>query len=77
MATDLTTEATEGYQAPADAKCPYLWSSPSAMAWRAGQWLKATGRSAPRIVRTSRGYGLRVNDMLVRWRDDDSIEQVS
>jgi hypothetical protein len=77
MAADLTAQAMEGYEASAHAKCPYLWSSPAAMAWRIGQWLKATGRSAPRMVRTSRGYGLRVNDMLVRWRDDDSIERVS
>ena len=77
MTTDLTAPAIEGYEAPPDATCPYLWSSPSAMAWRAGQWLKATGRSARRMVRTSRGYALCVNDILLRWRDDDSIEHVS
>jgi hypothetical protein len=41
-------------------------SSHSDAAWRIGRWLKQTGRSAPRLVRPSRGYNYHVNDMLVR-----------
>ena len=75
MASDLTNEALKGYSA-SESKCPYLYSSPSAIAWHVGKWLNDTGRSSPRRVRMSRGFQMHVNDMLVLWRDDNSIERI-
>ncbi len=65
MALILTSEAALGF-ANSDARCPYLATSCSSDAWYIGAWLLATGRSAPRDVRKSRGNTYHVNDMKVR-----------
>jgi len=67
---DLTPEALEGFAAQLDGKpaheaCPHYTSSPAGMAWLVGAWLQKTGRPAPRDVRMSRGYTVRVGDMRV------------
>ena len=74
---DLTEQAKEGFEAPAGANCPYFDSSPSAMAWLTGQWLKTTGRTEPRDVRMSRGYTVRANDMLLSLNNPRAIERIS
>ena len=58
---DLTPEATEGF---AGAPNRYINSSPASMAHSIGAWFAATGRPAPRDVRMSRGYRVRVSDMV-------------
>ncbi len=73
--TDLTPQAMEGFQAGADASCPYLASSDSSNAWHVGRWLCRTGRSAPRGVRASRGCTMHANDMLVDVTDVRHIER--
>lgn len=65
---DLTAEAMQGYEASCNTACPYLYSSPSSIAWLAGRWLQDTGRPKPRDVRMSRGYSIRVNDMVLLWK---------
>ncbi len=64
MALILTSEAALGF-ANSDARCPYLATSCSSDAWYIGAWLLATGRSAPRDVRKSRGNTYHVNGMKV------------
>lgn len=76
-ASDLTGVAREGYDAPSEASCPYIESSPSSMAWLTGQWLRKTGRTAPRDVRMSRGYTVRANDMLIDLRNPASIARIN
>jgi hypothetical protein len=71
---DLTPEALEGFAAqlngkPAHEACPHYTSSPAGMAWLVGAWLLKTGRPAPRDVRMSRGYTVRVGDMRVSVAD--------
>ena len=39
------------------------------MAWLVGAWLQKTGRPAPRDVRMSRGYTVRVGEMRVSVAD--------
>lgn len=63
---DMTAEARQGFDAGGAAN-PFLWSSASHMAFAVGAWLQSTGRTAPRDVRMSRGYTVRVNDMLISW----------
>ncbi|MHC2503857.1 hypothetical protein ACVI8K_010834 [Bradyrhizobium barranii subsp. barranii] len=72
MATDLTAEAKQGFEAPAEARNPFYHSSASGIAWDCGRWLQQTGRTAPRAVRMSRGYSIRANDMLISWNPKDS-----
>lgn len=74
--TDLTVQAAEGYEAAAGASCPHYASSPSGMAWHVGAWLKATGRSAPRGVRCSRGYRMHANEMLLDVSDVRAIQRL-
>ena len=67
---DLTPEALDGLAAqlggtPAHQACPHYASSPAGMAWLVGAWLQETGRTAPREVRMSRGYTVRVGDVRV------------
>jgi hypothetical protein len=81
MPTDLIRHATEGFVAELDGKspaqaCPYYSSSPASMGWLVGAWLKASGRSAPRCVRMSRGYTVRVDGMLVAVGGAGQVEQV-
>lgn len=73
---DLTAQAHEGFVAPHDAKCPYISSSNSSMAWHVGRWLNTSGRPAPREVRASRGYTMRANDMLLDVSDVQRIERL-
>ncbi len=65
MALDLMPAALAGFNAAADDECPHANTSPNGNAWKAGRWLRTTGRSAPRSAATSRGHRLRVNDMLL------------
>lgn len=76
MATILTNEAMQGYNAGNVAN-PFLWSSASHIAFGLGQWLHQTGRSPPRNVRMSRGFTIRVNDMLIAWRKDGKFERIN
>ncbi len=67
---DLTPDALAGFAAqlgdtPAHEACPHYTSSPAGMAWLVGAWLQKTGCAAPRDVRMSRGYTVRVGDMRV------------
>jgi hypothetical protein len=73
MSENLTHLATAGYAGEPN---PHLWSSASWYAHQAGAWLKDTGRTAPRNVRMSRGSKVHVNDMLVNFHDDGSIERI-
>lgn len=74
--SNLTEQAKQGYEAPAGAECPFIESSPAAMAWATGQWLRSTGRTAPRDVRMSRGYTVHANDMLIDLRNPRAIERI-
>jgi hypothetical protein len=74
---DLTPYATEGFSAPANSKCPHILSSPAEMAWMAGAWLNKTGRSIPRDVSMSRGYTLKINDMLLDVTNSKEISRIS
>jgi len=78
MATILTAEANEGYITNVPAKqCPYLATSDSANAWHIGAWLRDTGRSAPRMVRASRGNTYHVNEMKIRFVDHTDIARIA
>ncbi len=84
MATILTTQAIEGYEAPApySGPCGYIPTSDSFNAWHIGAWLNNTGRTRPRDVRASRGDTYHVNGMkvrIVRHRDcaAPSIERIA
>ena len=46
------------------------------MAWLVGAWLQKTGRPAPRDVRMSRGYTVRVGDMRVSVADVAALVRV-
>ena len=46
------------------------------MAWLVGAWLRSTGRGAPRDVRMSRGYAVRVGDMLVSVADAAALFRI-
>ena len=78
---DLTPEALEGFSAQLDGKpareaCPHYTSSPAGMAWLVGAWLQKSGRPAPRDVRMSRGYTVRVGDMRVSVADAAALVRV-
>jgi hypothetical protein len=60
MTTDLTSEARVGFYGNPN---PHLHTSPCWYAHALGQYLHATGRSAPRGVRMGRGDSIRANDM--------------
>ena len=77
----LTPEALEGFAAQLDGKsaheaCPHYTSSPAGMAWLVGAWLQKTGRLAPRDVRMSCGYTVRVGDMRVSVADAAALVRV-
>ena len=82
MATkDLTAEALAGFSvdlagALAHQHCPHYTSSPAGMAWLVGAWFRSTGRGAPHDVRMSRGYTVRVGDMLVSVADAAALFRV-
>ena len=78
---DLTPEALEGFAFQLDGKpaheaCPHYNSSPAGMAWLVGAWLQKTGRPAPRDVRMSRGYTVRVGDMRVSVADAAALVRI-
>ena len=78
---DLTPDALAGFAAqlgntPAHEACPHYTSSPAGMAWLVGPWLQKTGRAAPRDVRMSRGYTVRVGDMRVSAADAADLVRV-
>ena len=78
---DLTPEALEGFAAqlgdrPAHQACPHYSRSPAGMAWLVGAWLHKTGRPAPRAVRRSRGYTVRVGDTRVSVADAAALVRV-
>ena len=78
---DLTPEALSGFAAqlgdtPAHKACPHYTSSPAGMAWLVGAWLHKTGRAAPRDVRMSRGYTVRVGDMRVSAVDAAALVRI-
>jgi metal-dependent amidase/aminoacylase/carboxypeptidase family protein len=78
---DLTSEALAGFAAqlggrPAHQARPHYTSSPAGMAWLVGAWLQKTGRAAPRDVRMSRGYTVRVGDMRVSVADAAALVRV-
>ncbi len=78
---DLTAEALAGFSvdlagALAYQHCPHYTSSPAGMAWLVGAWLRSTGRGAPRDVRMSRGYAVRVGDMLVSVADAAALFRI-
>ena len=78
---DLTPEALEGFAAqlgdtPAHQACPHYTSSPAGMAWLVGAWLQKAGCAAPRDVRMSRGYTVRVGDMRVSVADAAALVRV-
>ena len=78
---DLTAEALAGFSvdlagALAHQQCPHYTSSPAGMAWLVGAWLRSTGRGAPRDVRMSRGYAVRVGDMLVSVADAAALFRI-
>lgn len=60
---DLTEHAAKGYAREPN---PHAYSSPAWYAHAIGEHLRATGRPAPRDVRMSRGYSVRVGDMLFK-----------
>lgn len=81
---DLTPAALAGFEAaalldaPAALKsCPHFPCSSNGLAWLVGAWLRRTGRPAPRAVRMSRGYTVRVGDMLVNAADPLKLERLS
>ena len=80
-AQDSTPEALEGFagqldcQPPHDA-CRHHTPSPTGMAWQVGAWLHKTGRPAPRDVRISRGYVVRVGDIRVSVADAAALVRV-
>ena len=78
---DLTPDALAGFAAqlgntPAHEACPHYTSSPAGMAWLVGAWLQKTGCAAPRDVRMSRGYTVRVGDMRVSAADTAALVRV-
>ena len=78
---DLTPEALECFAAqldcqPAQDACSHYTPSPAGMAWLVGAWLQKTGRAAPRDVRMSRGYTVRVGDMRVSVADAAALVRV-
>lgn len=76
MAVSLIEEAKQGYDAEPGSQCPYYASSNSGMAWLAGQWLKARGRNRPMKAAASRGYRVRVDDVLLDVGNATSIVEL-
>lgn len=73
----LINVAQEGYDTePGAHACPYYTSSPSGMAWLAGQWLKINGRPRPTKAAMSRGYRVRVDDTLLDINSPKAIKEL-
>jgi hypothetical protein len=60
MATSLITQAIEGFIG-VDTDCPYLYSSPSWYAWKAGELLRIEGTHTPKTAHMGRGYSVTVS----------------
>lgn len=61
--TDLLTEADQGYTASLSdgpVPCPYLWSSPSWLAWHAGREAGRMGLAEITACSTSRGNTIKL-----------------
>jgi len=65
---DLTTQAQGGYDGSA---CQHIWSSPAWYAYQVGQYLRSSGRTAPRDVRMGRGNRIHANDLLFKFTHQD------
>jgi hypothetical protein len=61
MATDLTAECKAGYDATPDTRPPFLFSSPSWFAFRAGREVR--GMSGIKRCRMGRGYTVNIETM--------------
>jgi hypothetical protein len=72
---NLIEYALAGYSTEGRIACPHYYSSPASIAWHAGLWMHATGRSKPvGTVAMSRGYSIRVNDMILEWQRNDALK---
>lgn len=60
----LTAAAVAGYNALSDTANPHYLSSSMWLAWAVGRRMGVAGMSAPSDVSMSRGYKVRVRDML-------------
>ena len=60
----FTEAAIAGYNAPTGAINPHYASSSMGLAWAVGRRMGVGGMSAPSDVAMSRGYKVRVRDML-------------
>jgi hypothetical protein len=74
MATDLTTECKQGYEAPSGSRAPFLYSSPAWLAFMAGQNVR--GMSGIKRCRMGRGYTVNVetaggNKVVVSFAKND------
>ncbi len=76
MADDLTAYAAQGFAAAAGETCPHYASSPAGSAWHVGAWLRATGRTTPKGVRSGRGYRMHANQMLLDVSDVKAIQRL-
>lgn len=68
MATDITREAQDGFDAghiAAPARCPFYASSPAGMAWTAGAWMRAQGMPRPKTAKMSRGHSVRIDGIII------------
>jgi hypothetical protein len=66
----------------ADGAAPFLESSPLWFAFRAGQELAKTGRTAPTSARISRGYSIRLEtaggaSILARFGRDLALQELA
>lgn len=73
-AANLVEEARIGYYGNPN---PHLYSSACWYAHSLGQHLHQTGRPIPTDVRMSRGYSMRVGDMVFSHTDLNGWERVS
>ena len=60
----LTLAAIAGYNAASDTPNPHYLSSSMGLAWAVGRRMGVAGMSEPSDVAMSRGYKVRVRDML-------------
>lgn len=93
MARDLTPEAAQGFEAQGRfgdaALCPFLATSPSAMAWDCGRWLYREGMPEPGGITGFRLYSSRGDDfrldtskhasfgdaIWLRWYGPDKVQK--
>lgn len=73
---NLTSFTTQGYLASDEDSCPHRHSSPAAMAWHAGRWLRANARPRPRTALMSQVYCVKVDELVLDVQDPDGIRAV-